>query len=211
MFSFALPLALLGSATLVLSFPSSPVFPRDGPSLSHAPNFKLTAHVTGTDLNPSIEGWVLSGSHIMPCYSWVILEDPTNSPGRIFYENGTAEEIRYNAGAVLSDGGSPPWPWSFIVPDEENEDHGRGVQVNCGAPTKGVYLPQFPDQDPVLRYGGGRFYACDADILYGPRVTLFYRDAEAETPSGCAEIDLVPHCVMDGAQHNFTVPAPCFA
>jgi hypothetical protein len=206
-----------GLLTVLLST-ASKAAPTTPPPFNHAANFKLVADVTSSDLSPSIQNWELTSYHISPCYDYAVLQDPAaynNAGGRPFYANGTASEIRFHQGNLLSDGGTPPFPYGFIVPslNTTDGDGRRAIAINCGAGTNQVGISTFPDPEPKLvsyAYGAGQFYVCNATLPYGPAIQLFVRDFESATPDDCAEVNLIPQCVFDGASHPFGAEVGCY-
>ncbi|KAF2432831.1 hypothetical protein EJ08DRAFT_116738 [Tothia fuscella] len=103
---------------------------------SHAPNFKLVVKVTGSDLSPSIQNWELTSYQITPCQDYAVLQAASeNDGGRPFYANGTASEIRCRQPNILTDGGTPPFPYGLIVPPlDETNSLGRAccsIRLRC--------------------------------------------------------------------------------
>jgi hypothetical protein len=110
------------AATAILAFASAavaapqldkPIYP----PWTQSTNFRLVANVTGADLVPSIQDYVLASYHVGAGQGAAILvpNDATN-PGRQFYVNGTAEDIRYNRGTIQSSGGAAP-----VCPPPQNK------------------------------------------------------------------------------------------
>lgn len=76
------------------------------PPHSQSQSFNLIANVTCGDLSPSINSWILTSYHVGAGEAYAVLEQDYDV-GRTFYVNGTAEEVRFNAGDLLSDEGTP--------------------------------------------------------------------------------------------------------
>ncbi len=105
---------LLTTLTTLLALSTSkPLTRRQAPNYpphSQSKLFALVANVTSPshDLTPSIQNYVLSSYHIGAGEAYAILLANTSATAaRVFYENGTAEEVRYNRGTIVSDGGTP--------------------------------------------------------------------------------------------------------
>ncbi|CAG8952396.1 hypothetical protein HYFRA_00001143 [Hymenoscyphus fraxineus] len=181
---------------------SSPIFPPRSTSES----FRLIANVTANDLTPSINGWELSSYHIGAGQGYAVLTNPTPSVGRIFYTNGTAEDIRYRQSDILSDGGTPLFPFGIVL----NQD--KSVSVNAGLGTPGVNLALFPDPISALSaVGKDGFYACQTALPFSP-IQIYTRAYEEETPAGCADVTLLAQCSeSSGAEHPFGATSGCYA
>ncbi|KAF1987285.1 hypothetical protein K402DRAFT_303813, partial [Aulographum hederae CBS 113979] len=194
-----------------LTHRQSPYFP----PYSHSLNILLIANLTSpTDLSPPIHLLPLTSYHTSPCYDYAVLLPPsTPGTGRSFYQNGTAEEIRYGRGNLLSDGGTPPSPYGFIVPDTANAQGEKAVAINCGPGSAGVQISRFPDPTPQVAYKGGKFYVCYREVVQGQGVwpQVFFREWEEKTPEGCVEVNLLPQCVGGGAGHQFGADVNCYA
>lgn len=181
---------------------SSPIFP----PRSTSENFRLIANVTKHDLTPSVNGFELASYHIGAGQGYAVLTNDTPSTGRIFYTNGTAEEIRYRRSNILSDGGTPLFPFGIVL----NED--KSVSVNAGLGTAGVNLALFPDPISKLSaVGKDGFYACQSNLSFG-LVQVFTRAYEEETPAGCADVTLLAQCSEGSrAEHPFGAISGCYA
>lgn len=164
-----------------------------------ASNFRLVANITNNDLSPSIQDWDVSSYHIGPCWDYATLVQPDKNDldySRKFYLSGTKTEVNHGQADVLTDGATPPTPYGIVVPRaNETDDEGRrAVQIMCGMRTPGVSIS---GKRPHLSYhdendATGVWYACERDLPYGSAVVLYYRDLEASTPNGCAELKLYP-------------------
>ena len=193
-------LALLSS--LASSAPTStPLYPPKTTSQ----NFRLVANVTSSDLTPSVNYFVVDSYHVGAGEDYAVLSANTfTTTGRIFYVNGTAEEVYYGTSNVLSDEGTPLFPAGIIINDP-NTSGQRTVSIDAGMGQAGVGLTQFPD--PISELQGTRgfdsgFYVCSENLLYGVANQLFYYADGETTPEGCANVNLLPQCSEgSGAEH----------
>lgn len=176
---------------------------------AHAPNFAITANVKVNSRDPLsvAQGWNLTSYHIAPCYDYAVF---TNITGRTFYANGTTSEFDTHTSDILSDGGTPPWPWGTIVsPSNATDDQGRrNVYINCGLGTPGLVVQKTRGYPRVI-YGTGEFYVCNSTLLYGPAITLYYREENEKTPTGCADVELKTKCLEDETTHEFQRESWC--
>ncbi|KAI1075762.1 hypothetical protein F5B20DRAFT_558524 [Whalleya microplaca] len=234
MFTAFLSLGLAGLASAV-PLSSRQVVPHYPPT-SSSTGFRLIANVTdpSTDLNPPINNWVFSGIHVgAGLNDAVLLADSGADTGRIFYHNGTAEEIRYGKGSILTDGGTPPFPFGIYVqgnnesaPQDPSE---YGVDVNVGSGTIGVSLEQFPDPYTYLTGGStGVFIACPRNEPYYQKEYIVIRRSYDTTdpvtalpvhhvPKDCTAIRLIPECATlndlpegSTASHEFAANTKCY-
>ena len=151
-----------------------------------------------------------------------VLTDPATSayPGRPLYLNGTAQDLRYNTGNVLSDGGTPIFPFGLVVAARGTGSK-RLVQINAGMGTPGVGITHFPDPYPRLFYvnqevmeGPGAWYACrETGIPLDGNVAVYYRGEDEVTPNECVEIELVPWCngpFGEESERPFAIAGACY-
>ena len=208
-------LSFLSLLQIVLAVPSPqttpvPIMPDPLP-FGEGTNFKLVAQVQHGDFKPSIKNWELSSYHVAPCLDYAVLSKP--GKGRTFYANGTATELQSKQGDLLSDGNTPPTPYGFIIPKQnETEDGRRPVSINCGAGTPGVGVTFPPIKQPQvaqLSYSVGSFFACNKTLPYGPAIALYFSTMSVR-PKGCAQIKLFPECVHDGEVHAFANSVSCY-
>jgi hypothetical protein len=181
------------------------------PPRSSSQNFKLVAHVTGSDLTPSIENWELTSYHITPCYDYAVLtEASVNGGGRIFYVNGTADEVSNGEEDMLSDGGTPPTPYGIFLGGTDSTDR-RPVQITCGRGTGGVDIVSGPRGVPQLNYGTGKsnFYACNSTLPSGPAIEVFLREGSEPYQAGCANITLIAKCASATPSHSTAANSKC--
>jgi hypothetical protein len=175
--------------------------------ITHAPNFAITADLPPNSPLAVAQGWNLTSYHIQPCYDYAVF---TNETGRTFYANGTTEDISTHSANILSDGGTPPWPWGTIVSAANaTDDQGRrNVFVNCGLGTAGLEVKKVR-RDTEVVYGSGDFYVCNSTLLYGPAITLYYRESEESTPTGCEDVKLRTKCLADETERELQRDSWC--
>jgi hypothetical protein len=199
------------------------------PPTSHASSFTLVANITGADLL-GIRNYVVSTYHMTAGIDWAVL---TPSNGAIFYENGTAEDVRFNRGHLYTDGGTPvsvpsslrgaretnrhynqPVPYGVSIYDEAKTNSNREHEVLIGvsAATSGIGLAQFPSPIPFLQApGAGSFYACDNTLAFGPAIQILYKYYGETIPEACEVITLLPQCSPGtGVEHPFAVTLNCY-
>ncbi|KAF1959373.1 hypothetical protein CC80DRAFT_591400 [Byssothecium circinans] len=182
---------------------------QDLPPISNSPNFRITANFNSeSPLSVAAQGWNLTTYHILPGNDYVVL---TNNTGRIFYNNGTADDFSSHTSQIWSDGGTPPWPWGVNVaptsaPDEEGR---RNVYVTSGVATPGVEVAEWPG---TVYYTTGTFYVCNSTLLYGPAIALYYKDKNQVTPKECANVELQAWCLNEGSglEHPFARNSTCY-
>ncbi|KAK5634060.1 hypothetical protein RRF57_009774 [Xylaria bambusicola] len=205
-------LVAAGAAALTSAIPleSRQVIPNYPPNLLST-GFRLVANVTdpATDLTPSVDGWELIGIHVGAGLNDAVLTEVAGD-GRIFYHNGTAEEVRYGRGSILTDSGNPPFPSGIDVQGETEHDATypgeHAVAINGGSGTIGVSL--LPPPDPyfyVTALAPGTFVACPRNVPYYNEEFIVVRFAydtwDPDTalpvrniPEGCTAITLIPEC-----------------
>ncbi|RWA05861.1 hypothetical protein EKO27_g9243 [Xylaria grammica] len=204
-------LLAVGAASLASATPlqGRQVIPNYPPN-ELSTGFRLVANVTdpATDLTPSVDGWELQGIHTGAGLNDAVL---TSETGRIFYHNGTASEIHYALGSILSDGGSPPFPYGIYVQTADEFDATypaeHDVTINVGSGTIGVSLLAFPD--PYFYFTVVRF----AYDTFNNATAQFERNV----PAGCTAITLIPECdvlpdLPEGSlsSHQFASPSKCY-
>ncbi|KAI3320161.1 hypothetical protein HD806DRAFT_538721 [Xylariaceae sp. AK1471] len=223
----------IGAASLASAIPlvSRQVIPHYPPN-SLSTGFRLVANVTdpATDLTPSVNGWEFQGIHTGAGFNDAVL---TSSTGRLFYHNGTASEIRFGQGSILSDGGTPEFPWGIYVQGEDEYDTTypveHDVNINVGTGTIGVSLLAFPN--PYFYLTGnaqGTFVACPRTVPYYNAEYIVVRFAYdtfdpntalnvQNVPEGCTAITLIPECdtlpdLPEGSisSHEFAQTSKCY-
>lgn len=208
------------------------------PQTSSSHTFKLVANVTDTALGfaPFINDWLVQGYHLGARTNAAVLApfDEATNPGRIFYENGTAQDQAYHSASLLTDAGSLSVPFSSQVQPPTELDAvypaQHHVTIGVGEPTP-AYLTSFQVVHPSVqnRLGQGTFAAWQNTLPSLPGaamvVTVNYGYATfegpnggyeymASIPDGCIPIALVPQCAkLDGsseASHEFALVERCY-
>lgn len=202
--------SFLTTLSIAIAAPTStPIYP----PTSQSQNFRLVANVTGTDLIPSINNYVLTSYHTGAGTAYAVLvSNDTETTGRIFYVNGTAEEVRYHDSDILSDGGTPLFPAGLII-NPAVDGGEETVSINAGTGQAGTGLTQFPDPVPELTGTGlDGFYACVNELPSGSAVQLLAKPIGSVTPAGCADVSLLPQCSEgSGLEHPFGNTVNCYA
>jgi hypothetical protein len=217
----------LGLAALAAAAPAKRQIIPHYPTTSRSTGFTLVANVTAlsADFAPSINNWVLETAHVGAGENIAVLMPETDEiKGRIFYQNGTTEEVRYHQTTVITDGATPLYPWGIQVPTTTGPD----VTVNIGQGTN-VWLTTFPE--PYSYIGGaGTFVACNETVPYYGKnfITLKYAyptttdangnyEYNANIPAGCAPIRLLPQCTPlndlpagSVSSHEFAANVSCY-
>ncbi|KAI1332408.1 hypothetical protein F5Y16DRAFT_394482 [Xylariaceae sp. FL0255] len=234
MFKTLLTLAAAGNLAIASPVASRQVTPNYPPS-SSSPGFILIANVTdpSTDLTPSVQGWQFGGIHTGAGLNDAVLTAGNNS-GQIFYHNGTAEQIEYGQGSVLTDEGAQPFPCGIVVATADEFDYNypgeHDVSINAGTGTIGVSFDRFPDPYfPLTATGQGTYAACPRIVPYYNAQFIVVRYSYAtfnETtalydytvPEGCTAINLIPQCAQlntlpaNGSlsSHEYAEPQQCY-
>jgi hypothetical protein len=172
------------------------------------PSFSIKAHLSPSSPLKAAENWNLTSYHITPCYDYAVF---TADPGRIFYANGTDDEFASGTSNILSDGGTPPWPWGTIISAANATDSQgrRNVNINCGEGTSGLKVNKEVRGDPTVAYGDGQFYVCNSTLLYGPAIALYFKEAGEKTPAECSDVVLGVECANDETEHDFQRDSWC--
>lgn len=231
---------ILALSLATLGF-SAPTVRRDDPHYpptSSSQAFKLVANVTdpALDFSPSIKNWLVQGYHTGAGTNAAVLApfDATTDPGRVFYENGTAQDQAYHSTTLLTDAGSLPVPFSWQVQSPTDFDpvypSQHHVSISIGQPTP-AYIASFPVVYPTVQngLGQGTFVACQNILAAYPNlgtvvtVNFAYATFEgpngeyeynANIPEGCVPISLIPECAsLDGSSessHEFALVERCY-
>ncbi|OTA99085.1 hypothetical protein M426DRAFT_96108 [Hypoxylon sp. CI-4A] len=191
--------AALLSVTSVVS--AIPLQTRQSGGLSNG--FRLIARVVesdGKELSVPIDGAALQGAHVGAGLNTAVLN--ATSPGTIFYQNGTAEEVGANQSTILSDGGTPLTPYGIHINiNTTDATLPVALAINGGIGTPGVTLTA-PDQRPGnLEYDTAIFIACDETLAYyGPSwhfaVVKAFETTKSPNPipENCVLVNFVPQC-----------------
>lgn len=198
---------------------SSPEYP----TRLSSENFRLVVAVRSNDLTPSIQNYIMTSYHTGAGQAWAVLQpNETATSGRIFYANGTTDEIENGRSNILSDEGVAPFfPGGIVVnppspsptPGSKPEDAEISVSINAGAGTPGVGITRSPDEvSNLYSVGGEGFYGCLRDLPYGPAVQVFVKQHFVDVPEGCADVALIPQCSEgSGAEHPNGQESGCYA
>lgn len=229
----------LSLATLAISAPAARRQVPHYPPTSKSQAFKLVANMTNPalDFSPSIKDWLVQGYHTGAGTNAAVLApfDASTNPGRIFYENGTNQELAYHQTTLLTDAGSLPVPFSWQVQSSTEFDPlypaQHHVSISVGQATQ-AYIANFPVVYPTLQngLGSGTFVACKNELPSNPSlgdvVTVNYAystyeqgpdggfEDHANIPEGCVPISLIPECAaLDGSSetsHEFAQSERCY-
>ncbi|KAK1757298.1 hypothetical protein QBC47DRAFT_411421 [Echria macrotheca] len=197
---------------------------------SESLGFMLIAKVDASkDMNPSIHNWVFSTIHVGAAQNVAVLTAPsTKSPGRVFYENGTAEQVASGETTIITDGASPPAPFGVTIQGPRQFDQTypkeHSIYVNAG-PGSFASIGGSAAWYPTLRNwqdeGAGTFAACNNMVpYYGDTnrfITVQYVYGGEEVPTDCVPVTLVAQCAdLDElpadawASHQFAVEVRCY-
>ncbi|KAK7749115.1 hypothetical protein SLS62_008402 [Diatrype stigma] len=178
------------------------------PKTVQSQGFQLIVNVTDPahDLTPSVNGWAFDAIHVGAAMNDAVITDDV-ARGRVFYQNGTAEQIHYGGGSILSDAGTPPAPYGVQVASKDvaaAHNGEAGVTVNVGGGTPGVLLTRFPEPESYLRAPAiGTYAICPRNEPYYNKVynvlrwtydtfnneTALY---ESTVPDDCVAVTLLP-------------------
>jgi hypothetical protein len=210
------------------------------PPTSSSKAFKLVANVTDPtlDFTPSIKNWLVQGYHTGAGTNAAVLApfDAATNPGRIFYENGTAQDQAYHSTSLLTNAGSSlpiPFSWQVQSPTEFDATYPaqHHVSISVGQSTP-AYIASFPIVYPIVEngLGLGTFVACKNQLPGNPTlgevVTVNYAYAtfngpdgdtyeyHANIPEGCIAINLIPECTAldesSEASHESALVERCY-
>ncbi|KAI1086117.1 hypothetical protein F5B19DRAFT_480386 [Rostrohypoxylon terebratum] len=219
--------AVLAALLSAASFVSAVPFDTRGSGASST-GFKLIATIVNSDkkLSVPIQGAALEGAHVGAGLNTAVLNITT--PGEIFYQNGTAEDVRAGKVNILTDGGTPLYPYGIgIYINETSPASPVAASINGGSGTLGVSLQAAKTglAPGILHYGAASFMACDESLAYyGPSwkfavVKAYETDKEKPIaiPENCVQINLHPLCASLPAlpagsvsSHEFANRIPCF-
>lgn len=228
-------------ASFTSAIPSYPIQRRQAPNYpphSTSNAFTLIANVSepylSTPLGTAINKYTVNSYHSGAGTSFGVLTQSSNATtGRIFYENGTASEVRFGQGDVLTDGGSPTVPYGLIVQQEDQKtvvanSTGRDTYINVGNGTVSIGMTSFPNPVLELATKYGAWAACNVTLLYGQAIQLQVRypsDSivngtlveDDDVPDGCVAVSLLPQCAELNtlepgslADHTYAVEVGCY-
>ncbi|KAI0376517.1 hypothetical protein F5Y04DRAFT_266211 [Hypomontagnella monticulosa] len=213
----AIVAAVLGFTSVASAAPSQ--------SYGTSKGFKLIAHVTDTTkkLSVPIQGALLEGAHVGAGLDTAVLNITTS--GRIFYQNGTVEEVLAEKSTIATDGGTPLFPFGLRVDlNASDASEPIALAINGGVGTTGATLTKHILQPGELKYGTTSFIACDETLAYyGPSwhfavVKAFEATPGAPAiPENCVPIELLPQCATlpelpagSVSSHEFANNVRCF-
>ncbi|KAL8793586.1 MAG: hypothetical protein Q9195_003849 [Heterodermia aff. obscurata] len=210
-----LPLLL---PSLVFCSPHPSAVPTKPSHSHHSRKFTLKSHVISPP-NPAFDNLDLEPYHIYPAFNYaVFVSGQTGIVGYLngtrqdfadytvsacsnivvalisgekrLMEKGDIEEEQEartsgRDGNLLFDGGSNI-VYGFII-DKLNGTY-NPIEINAGPGSSGIYINQ-----GVIKYNNptsGGFYACNATLLYGPAVQVFWKPKFITTPAGCSDVEL---------------------
>ncbi|KAI1206873.1 uncharacterized protein F4807DRAFT_437534 [Annulohypoxylon truncatum] len=218
--------AILATFLSVASLVSAAPFEARG-AIGSSAGFRLIATVVDSSkkLSVPIEGAALQGAHVGAGLNTAVLNATT--AGQIFYQNGTTEDVRAGKSNILTDEGTPLYPYGLGLPLNETDPTSPVVaSINGGSGTLGVSLEATTSLTPgVLHYGIAGFMACDEALAYyGPSwkfavVKAFETTKEAPViPENCVQINLHPLCATlptlpagSYSSHKFANEVFCYA
>ncbi|ETS73627.1 hypothetical protein PFICI_14573 [Pestalotiopsis fici W106-1] len=180
MLNLLILLVLLGVASASPRLVRRVVVARNHPPTQSSTGFRLIANVTdpSQDFDPPVHGWVLDAIHIGAGLNDAVLFADGDDVGRVYYVNGTADEIAGGQADTLTDGGTPLFPYGVYVADRNTTDADglHDVSVNAGSGQVGVQLEVSSSSStsssllyPVLRGPGaaaGTYVACNQYVSY---------------------------------------------
>lgn len=194
------------------------------PSTSLSKGFNLVVNVTdpSADFTPPINNFFVTSIHVGAGQS-LIGVDP--DVGRIFYQNGTAEEIYYRQSTVITDGATPPLPFGITLEQDAGSDVLSTGRIDGGFGTPGIGLSRFPETYVFLR--PETFLACKEVVEYYQQEFIIIKQADVTVdedgtidyniPENCAPVQLLPECIElnelpDDAlsSHEFAADSQCY-
>ncbi|KAI4862361.1 hypothetical protein F4820DRAFT_430662 [Hypoxylon rubiginosum] len=212
--------ALLATASVISAAPFQPR------ALSSSKGFKLVARIVGPskDLSVPIQGALLEGAHVGAGMSTTVLN--ATNPGVIFYQNGTAEEVQQGVSSILSDGGTPLFPFGLSAYLNSTDAASPvALAINGGIGTTGVTLTKpAGGRAGELEWGAASFIACDETLAYyGPSwrfavvKDLVSPNVKSVIPDNCVQINLLPLCTTlpdlpsgSMSSHEFANEIACY-
>ncbi|KAH7311252.1 hypothetical protein B0I35DRAFT_357321, partial [Stachybotrys elegans] len=205
-------------ATLVTASPMKrgPVIP-NYPTTSTSQGFHLVVNVTNPELDfeSPINNFYINSIHVGAGLNLVGVSD---YPGRIFYQNGTAEDIRYGRGTIISDAGTVPLPYGISLTADDESEELFTARMNAGFGTPGLSLSRFPE--PYVFVLFEQYVACDEalDYYHGKHFVIIKRiPYGGSMPDNCIPVRLLPQCTKLNAlpegswsSHEFAANSACY-
>lgn len=188
------------------------------PQTTLSKTFRLVAHVTDTtrDFSPSIEGYYVSSIHVGAGLGVVTVEQGTRA-ARVYYINGTTDEVKDSQSTIVSDTGTPPNPWGISLHSDTDSQTASKLQQNAGKGTAGVTLS--PASAPLSYLLPEQFAVCNETIpYYQGQYFLVVKQIDTSTdstiPKNCAPVLLLPECTEmpseSGSDHGFAQISRCY-
>ncbi|KAK5993828.1 hypothetical protein PT974_07265 [Cladobotryum mycophilum] len=189
----------LGLINLATASPAKA--PKSVPSTS-SNGFNLLVNVTDAalDFNPPVHNTYINSIHVGGGLNLVGAGD--KSYARIFYNNGTAEEYRFNTATLVSDGGIPSYPFGLSFQKDQDSTSVSTGRLDMGAGQKGISVSHFPAPFSVVY--PGNFAICNEYVEYYRRNMNVLKKADpiighdglpiSTIPKGCVPVTLIPEC-----------------
>ncbi|KAK5993598.1 hypothetical protein PT974_07032 [Cladobotryum mycophilum] len=208
MLASALTLGLVG---LAAASPISNAYYPPPPSspVTQSKGFLLVVKHTNTPIN----GLYINSIHVGAGLGLVGVGTKDDNP-RIFYQNGTAEEYATGQSSIISDGGTPPFPFGLSFVKDEGSAHLSTVNLNGGQGTKGIAISKASVIVP------GEYLVCDEPLQYyqGKHFNILKNlSAQDPIPKECTAVTLVPQCTElndlpkgSYSSHDFAIDTPCY-
>ncbi|KAH7304026.1 hypothetical protein B0I35DRAFT_445733 [Stachybotrys elegans] len=224
MISSLLPISLLAGLAAASPLAARQVVPNYPPT-STSKGFHLVVNVTdpSLDFEPPINNFYVSSIHVGAGQNLVGV---SAEPGRIFYQNGTIEEVQFAQSTVISDGGTPPAPYGFSLQPDAGSEVVSTARLDGGAGTPGVVLSRFPE--PYRFLLPGTYLACNESIeYYQGQNFVIIKQADVtvdedgtinyNVPDNCIAVRLLPECTelnelpSDAfSSHEFAANSQCY-
>ena len=193
------------------------------PKMKARPAFRLVANVTNStrDLDPPVHLSYLNAINLPSPYNLIGIGPKNDS--RIFYMNGTTDELRAGVGSILSDGGKPRVNQGISINFTSGEacpDRASTVHLDPGIPQYPVQLA--PRPNPFTFVNVMDLAICDEEVAYVQqkmRILKYfpYRGDEDRIPKHCVPVRLLPECAQlnvldanDMADHKHARKVGCY-
>lgn len=191
--------------------------------------FHLIARASGDDDDPlGVTGLSFVAIHTGAAISQGVLNTTALSDTRTYYLNGTEAQQRAGKTRILSDGGTPLFPWAIGIAPSLVDEGENIITVNAIDRGTPMTIVTGHDSYMVSGDGGGTFVACDRYVKYYEEnttvvgyVTASEKDGSGEDvydiPDGCTMIALQPVCaeleaLPEGSisSHEHVLEVGCF-
>lgn len=143
--------------------------------------------------------------------------------GRIFYQNGTADEHRLGTTTIITDSGTPSFPSGLRIDRDAGSASRSTAHLDAGFGTPGIYLSRSPT--PYAYLLPETWLACEEGIPYyqGQKFIILKQDSQEAAEKkdgsgdGCAPIRLIPECtelkkLAEGSysSHEYAIMGDCY-